>query len=150
MFLRKLFLMCSFLLVAPLPNIAQTPTDLRQRYKVSSRMESFDVWPGIIATISYGADGKVACINLTPPVDYREDGTMRNEMSARGVQEVLNQLVPLAKRGAVCEDRGAVGSIYALNRTIDYENVSITTISRQSAVSSVFVQWTKCAGTPEP
>jgi len=72
---------------------------------------------------------------------------MKNEMSMNGVQEALNELVPPAARGAICEDHGAVGSVYSLNRTIDYENVFITMITRgDSAVSHVFVQWTKCPG----
>jgi hypothetical protein len=131
--------------------LAQTATGLRHRYKLSSRIESYDVRPGIIATVSYDSDGKVASILLTPPVDYRKDGTMKNEMPMKTVQEVLNELVPPPKRGAICEDYGASGSIYALHHRIDYENLSISSVTRGDvAAHQVFIEWTKCPGKLQP
>jgi hypothetical protein len=144
-------LMSLFVILLPLPGFAQTATELRQKYKVSSRIESYDVRPGIIATVSYGEDGKVATILLTPPMAYNENGIPKNEMPVKVVEEVLNELVPMSRRGEVCEDYGFFGSAVALNRRIDYENVSISSITRGDvAARQVLIEWTKCAGKLRP
>ncbi len=45
--------------------------------------------PGIIATVSYGEDGQVVSILLTPPIAYTDIGTPKNEMPIKVVAEVL-------------------------------------------------------------
>jgi hypothetical protein len=143
--------MALFVILLPLPSRAQTATELRQKYKVSSRIESYDVKPGIIATVSYGEDGQVVSILLTPPIDYNENGIPKNEMPMKVVEEALNELVPMSRRGKVCEDYGFLGSVGALRRRIDYENVSISSITRgYVAAQHVLVEWVKCAGKLRP
>ena len=72
-------------------------------------------------------------------------------MPMKIVDEVLNELVPPATRGAVCEDHGGFGSFHAFNRRIDYENVSIRSITRfDVAAQQVFVEWVKCTAKPQP
>jgi hypothetical protein len=147
MSLRQFLLLTSVFLLLPIVTSAQSATDLRQKYQVSSRVESYDVRPGIIATVSYGDDGKVASILLTPPISYDDTGTTKHEMPMKTVEEVLTELVPLSKRGEVCEDYGDVGSVYALRRRIDYANVSISRITRADvAAREVLVEWVKCSG----
>ena len=147
----KYLLISLFVVLVPLPTLAQTAADLRQKYRVSSRIESYDVRPGMIATVSYGGDGQVVSILLTPPIVSNEHRPVRNEMPMKAVEEVLNELVPMAKRGEVCEDHGAFGSIHAWNRRIDYENVSIRSVTRGDvAAHHVLIEWVKCAGKLRP
>jgi hypothetical protein len=151
MFQYKWLLILLFVVFLPALGLAQTATELRQKYKVSSRIESYDVRPGIIATVSYGEDGKVVSILLTPPLAYTEIGVPKNEMPMKIVEEVLNELVPMSRRGEVCEDYGFVGSVGALRRRIDYENASISSITRGDvAARHVLIEWVKCAGKLRP
>src|SRR5215216_1135103 len=110
MFRHKWLPISFFIILLPLPGLAQTANELRQKYRVSSRIESYDVRPGIIATVSYGDEGQVASILLTPPISDDENGASKNEMPMKVVEEVLSELVPVAKRGDVCEDYGSSGS----------------------------------------
>ena len=144
-------LIIMFMILLPLPGSAQTAAELRQKYKVSSRVESYDVRPGIIAVVSYGEDGRVASILLTPPVAYDEIGVTQNEMPMTVVEEVLNELVPVARRGEVCENYGLGGSASALRRRVDYENVRISSVTRGDvAAQHLLVEWIKCAGKIRP
>ena len=144
---HKYLLICLLVGLIPLSTQAQTADDLREKYKVSSRIESYDVRPGIIATVSYGEDDQVVSILLTPPIVSNQHRPLRNEMPMKAVEEVLNELVPMAKRGEVCADYGAFGSLYAWNRRIDYENVRIHSVTRgDAAAHRVLIEWVKCSG----
>lgn len=43
---HKYLLISLFVVLVPLPTLAQTAADLRQKYKVSSHIESYDLRPG--------------------------------------------------------------------------------------------------------
>ena len=149
---QKWLLLSLFTILLASSSLAQTATELRQKYKVSSRIESYYVRPGLIATVSYGKDEQVVSILLTPPIADNESGIAENEMPVEVVEEVLNELVPVAKRGEVCTDYGSLGSGAWLNKRIDYENVSINSLVRGNNIAArhVLIEWVKCAGKLRP
>lgn len=59
---QRWLLTLSLVMLPPLSGLARTAIDLRHKYKVSSRIESYDVRPGIIAVVSHGEGGQVASI----------------------------------------------------------------------------------------
>jgi hypothetical protein len=162
MFQHQWLLFLLAVIFLPVSGVAQTATELRQKYKVSSSIESYDVRPGIIATISYGEDGQVASILIAPPVAYDTIGIPKNEMPLKLVEEVLNELVPVSKRGEVCDDYGAMCSgSFLCSQRVDFENVSISSSVRgiwkpnvvsppNATVRYVLIEWIKCAGKLRP
>jgi hypothetical protein len=74
MFKANKLLIFTFLLLIPLPSMAQTLSELRQKYKVSTVVESYEVRPGIIASVSFGENGLAESIIIRPRPSFdRED-----------------------------------------------------------------------------
>ena len=141
--LPRLFLLIGLM---SLPAIAQTSDELRQKYRVSSVVESYEVRNGIIATAFFGENGQVVSISIKPRLFYA-DTSSKYAMPLTQAQEILSELVPVEKRGKVCSDSGfESGRNYY--RTILYENVLIDMAEHdrdtsKDNVSHINVSWTK-------
>src|SRR5215213_11484602 len=99
MFQSNKLLIATFLSLLPLPIMAQTSSELRQKYQVSSVVESYEVRPGLIATVSFGESGQAISILVRPRPSSDRDDKSKIEMPFMVVEEVLDELVPVAQRG---------------------------------------------------
>jgi hypothetical protein len=141
--LSKLFLLILFL---PLPAMAQTSDELRQKYKVTSAVESYEVRPGIIATVFYGENGQPVEILIKPRLFYTND-LSKNEVAYKLFEELLDEFVPVAKRGKYC---GETDSVSGRNHYVytAYENVSIYSVihkrgAENATASMIQIKWEK-------
>ena len=141
--LSKLFLLILFL---PLPTMAQTSDELRQKYKVTSAVESYEVRPGIIATVFYSENRQPVEILIKPRLFYTNE-LSKNEMPFKVIEEILDEFVPMAKRGKLCQDIDSVsGRNHYVHTT--YENVSLYSVihnrgADNATVSMVQIRWEK-------
>ena len=133
--------------------ISQTSEDLREKYKVSSVVESYEVRPGIIATAFFGENGQVVTISIKPRLFYT-DTTSKYAMPLVEAQDILGELVPNEKRGKLCSD-GGFESGRNYYRNLLYENVSIDMREHdrdtpKDNVSQITVFWTRvsCPAAP--
>jgi hypothetical protein len=130
----------------PLSILGQTTGELHQKYPVSSRIETFDIRPGIIAIVTYGSDGNTTSVTLTPPITFSENGALADLMPLKAVDDVIAELVPEEKRGDVCEDDGLSIIGNQAFRRISYENVGISTVTVGNKVASAYIEWRQCDG----
>ena len=119
--ISKAFLIICFV---AFPTIAQTSSDLHQKYKTTAAVESFEVRQGIIATFYYREDGQVYEVLVRSRLFYMDD-LSKKEMSLKVADEILNELVPVEKRGNRCEDWNGFESGRNKSMTYTYENVTI-------------------------
>ncbi len=118
-------LIFTFLLLIPLPITAQTSSELRQKYKVSTLVESYEVRLGIIATVSFGESGLAESILIRPRPTFDREDHSKTEMPYKIIEEILNELVPVTSRGKLYQDVGPVsGRNYY--RYENYENADIS------------------------
>jgi hypothetical protein len=103
--------------------LAQSANELRSRYGEPD-LERFQVRPGISLTVEYGSD-HLACQMIIEPTQslIHQEGQSRL-ISSESVSEVLEEVAPVAMRGAVIS-RGSFQSSCAVGYVTDYENVSI-------------------------
>src|SRR5437763_389628 len=71
--------------------IAQTSSDFHQKYKTTPAVESFEVRPGIIATVYYQEEGQVYEILVRSRLYYAQDHS-KNEIPLKVADEILNEL----------------------------------------------------------
>src|SRR2546423_1851207 len=106
MFKFNRLLIATLLLLLPLLIAAQTSSDLRQKYRVSSIVESYEVRPNVIATVSFGENNQIASILIRPRPSFDDDDKSKTEIPYKLIVEVLNELVPVAQRGKLYQDTG--------------------------------------------
>jgi hypothetical protein len=130
-----------------LPIAAQTSGELRKKYPPTSAVEGFEVRPGIIATVYYGANGQAFQVLIR----HRRSSTSvsaQDEMPYKLFAELLDEFAPAAKRGRLCspsEDFQSGRNHYV---TTTYENVSIHSVEHdtdqdRATASSVQISWEK-------
>ena len=141
--LSKVFLLILFL---PLSIEGQTSSDLHQKHKVTSSVESFEVRPGIIATVFYGENGEAVEVFIRPRLFYTND-LSKKEMPYKIFEEILDEFVPMAKRGKLCGETDTVsGRNHYVHTT--YENVFVYSVTHNrgadNATASVLqIRWEK-------
>ncbi len=141
--LPKCILLILFL---PLLVMAQSSEELRQKYKVSAVVESYEVRSGIIAAVFFGENGQAVYISIKPRVFYADDPS-KNVLPLSIAEEILSELVPAEKRGKLCYDGGFQSGRNYL-RNIMYENVDMgMTIhdrhTPKTTVSQMSIYWRK-------
>jgi len=141
--LSKAFYLILFL---SLPIAAQTSGELRQKYQLTSAVESFEVRPGVIATVFYGEDGQAVEVLIKPRLFYTND-LSKMEMPYKVFKELLDEFVPVAKSGRLCSETDTVSGrnnyVYAT-----YENVSIYSVihnrgADNATASMAQIRWEK-------
>lgn len=140
-----LFKLFSLILFTALSIFAQTSTELHNRYKTTSVVESFEVRPGIIATFFFREDGQPFRLMVEPRFSYMDDLSKR-EISMKVADEILNELIPISTRGVLCEDYNGFQSGRNEYYSAEYENVHISRFSHNSGsadatVSTIDVSW---------
>lgn len=135
------------ILFVSLPVAAQTSGELRRQYRLTSAVESFEVRPGIIATVSYGANGQAFQVLIR----HQRSSTSvsaQDEMPYKLVAELLEEFAPAAKRGRRCRSPFEFQSERNHYVTTTYENVSIDSVEHDTELdsataSSVQINWEK-------
>ena len=141
--LSKVFLLILFL---PLSIMAQTSSELHQKYKITSAVESFEVRQGIIATVLYGENGEAVEVFIKPRLFYTNDPS-KKEMPFKVFEEILDEFIPMAKRGKLCGETDSVsGRNHYVHTT--YENVSLYSVihnrgADNATASMIQVRWEK-------
>lgn len=121
--LSKAFYLILFLSV---PVAAQTSGDLHRQYQLTPAVESFEVRPGVIATVSYGEDGQATEVLIKMRPSF-VNGPSTNEMPYKVFEGLLEEFAPAAKRGKLCGEMDTVsGRNHYVHAT--YENVSIYSV----------------------
>lgn len=106
MFSASRLLIAALLLLPPQPIVAQTSSDLRQKYQVSPVVESYEVRPNVIATVSFSETGQIVSILIRPYPLFDEDDKSKTEIPLKVVDDALNELVPVVQRGKRYQDTG--------------------------------------------
>ena len=116
-----IFTICNIAFVA-----AQTATEIESKY--GKPIQMYEVRPGVFMNVKFDANGQASEIrverhNMTDSISYL-DTTFPADL----LKEVIDELVPLAKRGARINESSAFMLVTggAATQTLDYENVSIT------------------------
>ncbi|HEX8266085.1 MAG TPA: hypothetical protein VF596_11810 [Pyrinomonadaceae bacterium] len=88
-----------FVILFTVSEKAQTRDDLRQKYKSSSAIETFEVRTGIVAIVFYDQSRRVNYIMLHPPITLGEYQVRKMEMPEKIVEETIEEIIPMSKRG---------------------------------------------------
>src|ERR1051326_8797989 len=123
--IRK-FLFSVILLVAFLSFSAfsQTKTEMRQKYKVSAAIETYEVRSGITATFFYDINEQADRIIIKSDLTMVKSKDLLPEMPYLLVQDILEEIIPVDKRGKFCGNFEFESGRNIL-RNAQYENVSI-------------------------
>jgi hypothetical protein len=98
--MKPLVMAVSMLFVLGVVLASDTATDFSQRYGPPIR-ESYEVRPGIVASVSYGASGH-ACEILIEP--NQSGGMIKSRgvtIDSKQLTDVLDEIVPAKERGAI-------------------------------------------------
>lgn len=120
----------SFVLLASLPAVAQSSSDLERKYGRPDnhlvRRIGFEVRPGVIMTTSFASDGQV-CEAVIEPKRVTESGIdLERRIPAAVAREIVDEIVPAAQRGR--ELGGIIMGNYTSTRWTNYEKVSTYTV----------------------
>jgi hypothetical protein len=123
MFISRVLPVLPLMLLIPLSISAQTSSELHQKYKSTSAVESFEVRPGLIATVFYSEDGQPVEVSIKSRLFYTSN-VAQTEMPLSIFEEVVAEFAPVAKRGKLCNETDSEsGRNHYVHTT--YENVSI-------------------------
>jgi hypothetical protein len=123
------------ILPVSLPIAAQTSGELRQRYRLTSAVESFEVRLGIIATIFYGENGQAVEVLIRHRLSSSR-ASARDEMPYKMFAEILDEFAPEAQRGRLCSEPDGFQSGRNHYVTATYENVSIYSVLHNPELDS--------------
>jgi len=101
----------------------QSSGELHHRYG-EPNLERFQVRPGIDLTVEYGSDHLACKMTIQPSQSPSQQENQKPRMSSEIVSDILEEVAPVAKRGAVIE-RGSFQASCAGGYVTDYENVTI-------------------------
>jgi hypothetical protein len=146
MFTSRLLVMLLLTLFISLSISAQTSGELHQKYKSTSAVESFEVRPGLIASVFYSEDGQPVEVLIRSRLFYTSNVAL-TEMPLSIFEEVVVEFAPLAKRGKLCEETDSVsGRNHYVHTT--YENISLYSVihnrgQENATASMVQIRWDK-------
>jgi hypothetical protein len=115
----------------------QSSSEFRSLYGQSD-LERFRVRPGITLTVQYGLDGLACQESLEaarPLVGPRDKMAMSTLLPVNGADQILEDVVPSGTRGAKIRDLGGWQSGITFESGEDYENVTISRVSRDCKAS---------------
>ncbi len=150
--MRKFLWLKSIILVfvLSLSLLAQTSTDFRKKYQLSSSVETFEVRPNILATVSYGERGQVISILIRTRPTSDTNNQAKKEFPLKLAEELTEELAPVSVRGKMYQNIDAVSgrNVY---RTMAYDNLIISTnlhdVSTESVtVSQIYISWQNSLG----
>ena len=116
---------------------ANSGQTLRERYG-QPVSEDFLVRPGVIATATYGASGKVCQIVISP------QRLWNSTLASKHINEITDELVPRSERGKVatggflnsgCPTNDCSGTIY------NWENISIIRMGSNDQTHYATIEW---------
>ena len=129
---------------------AQTSTDFRKKYQLSSSIETFEVRPNILATISYGERGQVISILIRTRPTSDTNNQSKKEFPLKLAEELTEEFAPVSVRGKIYQnvDFASGRNVY---RWVAYNNLTIETnlhdVSTDSVtVSQIYISWQKTLG----
>ena len=146
MFISRLLVILFVTLFISLSTSAQTSTELHQKYKSTSAVESFEARPGLIATVFYSEDGQPVEVLIKSRLFYTSNVAL-TEMPLSIFEEVVAEFAPLAKRGKRCDETDSVsGRNHYVHTT--YENISLYSVMHNrgqanATASMVQIRWDK-------
>jgi|ERR1700722_1327675 len=112
-----------FLIAAAGFFLAQSSDDLHRRYGEPD-LERFQVRPGIELTVEYGSDHLACKMTIEPSQSQPHQEGQSQRMASDVVSEILEEIAPVATRGAVLT-RGSFQADCAGGYLTDYANVTI-------------------------
>jgi hypothetical protein len=126
-------MLTGFLLLAPAILAPQQSSSEHHLLYGDSDIERFHVRPGITLTVEYGSD-HLACQEriegARPLAGPRDKIAMSPLLPLNGVEQVLDDVVPLNARGAKIRDLGGWQSGITFESGEDYESVTISRVSQ--------------------
>jgi hypothetical protein len=127
-----------------MPSWAQSSDDLKSKYGMP--FKAYEIRPGIMMTVKFDKEGQASEMRIerhaaTDPMVYL-DTKIPSGLS----KQIVDELVPVAERGAEAEFSGAMIFIGGSGTsTDDYENVAITYYTSQSKECSglvaIVIKW---------
>jgi hypothetical protein len=103
--------------------LTQSSQEFHSRYGEPD-VERFQVRPGISLTVQYGSDHQACEIIIGPPEPLIHQVQQTQFISSDAVAEILEEVAPIAMRGAVIS-RGSFQSSCAVSSVTEYENVTV-------------------------
>jgi hypothetical protein len=114
----------AFLLIAGAGMVlTQSSQEFHSKYGEPD-LERFSVRPGISLTVQYGSDHEACQIVIGPPEPLIHQLEQTQFISSDAVSELLEEVAPVATRGAVI-NRFSFQSSCAVSSVTEYENVTI-------------------------
>lgn len=140
-----LILLCAF------PLVAQTSADLRKKYQISTAVETFEVRPNIVATVSYGEGGQAISILITPRPTSDTNDQSKNSMPLKVAEELVEEFAPVSVRGKLYQNTVDLVSGRNVYRSMNYDNLTIDINlhdldTKSPNVSQIYISWKKTAG----
>ena len=75
----------------------QTVRDLESKY--GQPIESFEIRPGVMMTVTYGADGQACEMSIQRRLASKEGVKLNFTLEPKLVDELIDELAPIASRG---------------------------------------------------
>jgi hypothetical protein len=145
---RQTLLATLSLLALASPLHAQSPSDLRQRYGAPVG-ESYLVRPGIVATVTYTADGRACEVEIDPVHRRGAAGAPGAGMAPEVVDELIEELAPGWARGALQQAWDAEAGRRG-GRGGEYEHAYVIALTQDEGrgITHVTITWkdAPCAG----
>ena len=134
------------LLLLALPALAQTRTELRQRYE-SPKADIYLVRQGIIMSVKFAASPlwkNYACeITIKPKNTAASNAGGSEVMSSELVEQIIDEVIPIEPRGKLINQLSVNGGCNGLSISI-YENVIVSRATRcQQQGGGTYQAWAK-------
>jgi hypothetical protein len=139
------FIQISFvLLFVTLSAGAQSSDDLKSKY--GAPFKAFEIRPGIMMTVKFGENGQASEMRIEHHAATDSKVYLDMTIPSYLFKEIVDELVPVAERGAKGEFSGLMLIVGGSGTsTDDYENVAITYYSNQSKECSglvaIVIKW---------
>ncbi len=129
---------------AAIPSWAQTSNDLKSRYGVP--FKAYEIRPGIMMTVKFNKDGQASEMRIERHAATDPTVHLDTKIPPDLSKQIVDELVPVAERGAEAEFSGTMIFIGGSGTsTDDYENVAITYYTSQSKECSgliaIVIKW---------
>lgn len=111
------------LLAFVIAGASQTRDEFQEKYGVLENSR-YLIRPGIVMTVLYSNEGKAQELTIEPQPSSASDGTNAELMSSATVSEIIDEIVPVSRRGKFIRDINFEAGCSSV-QTSDYEKISI-------------------------
>lgn len=143
--MKSRLIQISILLLAAIPAWAQSATELEAKY--GAPLKAYEIRPGIMMAVAFDKSGQVSEMGIEPLVFHGSAIDVDSEISQHLIQNIIDELVPKAKRGAKLKtlEPVSMGGETVISGE-DYWNVSITFFGRKpqggvSRIVGIRIRW---------